>query len=269
MLLFLATHLFLLAFHQSRPSLSSSLFALSIHLSHPSRHLFTLSIHLGPPACLLGKAHLVLVGFWETSYEVCKKKPEMSGFCSILHRPAETQHPASMQREQNFISLAQFNEAFRLYIPVLLAFLQLNSPPQSKIHPANLYSFSFMVASLIYYLSFIAYTQLNISHLTYSQLFGVIAFISGSLSSTLLVSNLLSNLTKFIILILWALLSILVVHQHVPLNKKEVYEKLGEKMKNMFNEAYEKLGEKMKNVKISEKISSLWSKNEPGLPRDK
>ncbi|KAJ0078718.1 hypothetical protein Patl1_22370 [Pistacia atlantica] len=247
MLLFLATHLSLLAFHQSRPSLSASLcsfhpslFALSIHLSHPSRHLFTLSIHLGPTACLLGKAHLVLVGFWETSYEVCKKKPEMSGSCSILHRPAETQHPASMQREQNFISLAQFNEAFRLYIPVLLAFLQLNSPPQSKIHPANLYSFSFMVASLIYYLSFIAYTQLNILSTLWCNCFHIrISFFN------------------------------LIVHQHVPLNKKETYEKLGEKMKNMFNEAYEKLGEKMKNVKISEKISSLWSKNEPGLPRDK
>ncbi|KAJ0013834.1 hypothetical protein Pint_19628 [Pistacia integerrima] len=68
MLLFLATHLSLLSFHQSRPSLSASLcsfhpslFALSIHLSHPSRHLFVLSIHLGPTACLLGKAHLVLV----------------------------------------------------------------------------------------------------------------------------------------------------------------------------------------------------------------
>ncbi|KAJ0080162.1 hypothetical protein Patl1_22382 [Pistacia atlantica] len=184
----------------------------------------------------------------------------------ILHGLVENQNPASIQRRENFISLAQFNEAFRFYIPVLVAFLQLNPPPQSEIHPANLYSF--IVATLIYSLSFTAYTKLNISHPTNSQPFGLIAFISGSLASTLLVCNLVSRLTEFIFLILWVLLSTLEVHQHVPLNKKKTYEMLGQKMKNMFNEAYEMLGVKMKNVKISEKLSSLWSKNEPGLPRD-
>ncbi|KAJ0078715.1 hypothetical protein Patl1_22375 [Pistacia atlantica] len=172
----------------------------------------------------------------------------------ILHRPpVGTQNPASIQREQNFISLAQFNEAFSLYIPVLLAFLNLNPLPQSEIHPANLYSFLFIVATLIYYLSFTAYTKLTIPHPTYSQLFGIIAFISGSIASTLLVSHLVSRLTQFIILILWALLSIVVVHQHLPLNDKETYEMLAEKMKN---------------IKIPERINNFWNKNKSGLPRD-
>ncbi|KAJ0078711.1 hypothetical protein Patl1_22379 [Pistacia atlantica] len=171
-----------------------------------------------------------------------------------FHRPPlETQNLASIQREQNFISLAQLYEAFRFYVPVFVAFLQLNPPPHSKIHHASLYSFSFTVAALIYYLSFTASTKLNISHPTNSLLFGVIAFISGSLASILLLSNLVSPLIEFIFLILWAFLSILVVHQHVPLNRKETYEKLGGKTKN---------------IKIPKKISNLWSKNEPNLPKD-
>ncbi|KAJ0084064.1 hypothetical protein Patl1_29350 [Pistacia atlantica] len=153
--------------------------------------------------------------------------------------------------DQNLISLAQCNDAFRFLIPWLVAVLQVLPP--LEIHPAILQTF--LLATSIYCFASTAYTKLN-SHQTTNnsaQLFGLIAFISGSLSSALLVYIIVPPLILCIILISWGgFLSILLVHQHVPLDNMETYRKVLQKIRN---------------IKIPEKISSLWSKNQLGLPR--
>ncbi|KAK3195134.1 hypothetical protein Dsin_026444 [Dipteronia sinensis] len=102
-----------------------------------------------------------------------------------------------------------YHAVFGFLIPLLVGVLQVNNQG-FETHPANLWAF--LLATLVYCFAFVADFKSQYYNPSYAKLYGLVAVISGSLSSVSLISLFLPDLPGRLIFIPWAFVSIVVSH---------------------------------------------------------